>query len=85
MKSVIIIGAGIGGLSAAIRLAVQGISVTVLEQSDAAGGKMREVRAEGFRWDTGPSVITMRPVLEELFAAGGAGSTTSWRWRRSSR
>ncbi len=71
MKSVIIIGAGIGGLSAAIRLAVQGISVTVLEQSDAAGGKMREVRAEGFRWDTGPSVITMRPVLEELFAAGG--------------
>jgi phytoene dehydrogenase-like protein len=63
MKSVIIIGAGIGGLSAAIRLAVQGVRVTILEQSDAPGGKMREVHAEGFRWDTGPSVITMRPVL----------------------
>ncbi len=71
MKSVIIIGAGIGGLSAAIRLAVQGVRVTILEQNDAPGGKMREVHAEGFRWDTGPSVITMRPVLEELFASAG--------------
>lgn len=71
MKSGIIIGAGIGGLSAAIRLAVQGVRVTILEQSDAPGGKMREVHAEGFRWDTGPSVITMRPVLEELFASAG--------------
>jgi phytoene desaturase len=71
-KSVVVIGAGIGGLSAAIRLAAQGLHVLVLEQNDAPGGKMREVRAEGFRWDTGPSVITMRPVFEELFDAAGA-------------
>lgn len=70
-KTVVVIGAGIGGLSAAIRLAAQGVRVIVLEQNDAPGGKMREVRAAGFRWDTGPSVITMRPVFEELFAAAG--------------
>lgn len=70
-KTVVVIGAGIGGLSAAIRLAAQGRHVIVLEQNEAPGGKMREVRADGFRWDTGPSVIAMRPVFEELFAAAG--------------
>ena len=71
MSNVIIIGAGIGGLSAAIRLAAAGRRVTVLEQNPAVGGKMSEIRAEGFRWDTGPSVITMRHVFEELFASAG--------------
>lgn len=66
-----IIGAGIGGLSAAIRLAAAGRRVIVFEQNEAVGGKMSERRTGGYRWDTGPSVITMRPVLEELFAAAG--------------
>ncbi len=70
-KTVVVIGAGIGGLSAAIRLAAQGLRVVMFEQNDAPGGKMREVRADGFRWDTGPSVITMRPVFEDLFRAAG--------------
>jgi phytoene desaturase len=65
----IVIGAGIGGLSAAIRLAAAGRRVLVLEQNAQVGGKMGEVRVEGFRWDTGPSVITMHPVLEDLFRA----------------
>ncbi|MFO1539346.1 MAG: phytoene desaturase family protein [Chloroflexota bacterium] len=68
---VVVVGAGIGGRTAAIRLAVAGARVTVCERADAPGGKMGEVRAAGFRWDTGPSVITMRPVLAELFAAAG--------------
>ena len=68
---IIVIGAGIGGLSAAIRLAAQGRRVLVLEQNDHIGGKMSEVHAQGFRWDCGPSVITMRPVFEELFQAAG--------------
>ncbi|PJF48091.1 MAG: phytoene desaturase [Chloroflexi bacterium] len=68
---VIVIGAGIGGLSAAIRLAAHGYRVTLLEKLDRPGGKMGEVRAEGFRWDTGPSVITMRHVYEGLFADAG--------------
>lgn len=67
-KHVVIIGAGIGGLSAAIRLAAKGLRVTVVEQNAAVGGKMAQVEADGFRWDTGPSVITMRHVLEETFA-----------------
>jgi len=70
-KTVVVIGAGIGGLSAAIRLAAQGFRVIVVEQNGAPGGKMREVRGDGFRWDTGPSVITMRHVFEDLFEAAG--------------
>ena len=70
-KPVIIIGAGIGGLSAAIRLAGAGRRVLVLEQNPRVGGKMGVVEQDGFRWDTGPSVITMRPVFEDLFAAVG--------------
>lgn len=67
----IVIGAGIGGLSAALRLARAGQQVLVLEQNPAVGGKMSELRDGGYRWDLGPSVITMRPVLEDLFAAAG--------------
>lgn len=70
-QAVVIVGGGVGGLSAAVRLAAAGRAVTVVEQQTAVGGKMGEVTAEGFRWDTGPSVITMRPVFEELFAAAG--------------
>lgn len=71
MKNVIIIGAGIGGLSAAIRLAAAGWNVTVVEQNARVGGKMSEIERDGFRWDTGPSVITMRHVLEDLFTTAG--------------
>lgn len=71
MKHIVIIGAGIGGLSAAIRLAAAGHRVTVLEQQPHVGGKMSEIVADGFRWDTGPSVIAMRHVFEDLFAAAG--------------
>jgi phytoene desaturase len=67
----VIIGAGIGGLSAAIRLAAAGRQVVVVEQNESPGGKMGEVRAGGYRWDSGPSVLTMRHVFEELFAAAG--------------
>lgn len=70
-ESVVIIGAGIGGLSAAIRLAARGLRVVIVEQNDHVGGKMDEIQAAGFRFDTGPSVITMRPVFEALFAAAG--------------
>jgi phytoene desaturase len=64
---IIIIGAGIGGLSAAIRLAAAGREVIIFEQDAEPGGKMSRLQAEGFTWDRGPSVITMRHVFEELF------------------
>jgi phytoene desaturase len=68
---VVVIGAGVGGLTAAIRLAGRGYAVTVVEQLDRPGGKMGEWREAGFRFDTGPSVVTMRPVIERLFHEAG--------------
>lgn len=71
MVDVIVIGAGIGGLCAAIRLQAAGHHVVMLEKNAAVGGKMSQISADGFRWDTGPSVITMRHALEDVFAAAG--------------
>ncbi|NJL58171.1 phytoene desaturase [bacterium] len=68
---ILVIGAGIGGLSSAIRLAAAGRRVVVLEKNERVGGKMYQLEADGYRWDTGPSVITMRHVFEDLFAAAG--------------
>jgi phytoene desaturase len=70
-RRVLVAGGGIGGLSAAVRLAAAGQRVTLFEQNAALGGKMSELQADGFRWDTGPSVITMRPVFDEVFALAG--------------
>ena len=66
-KSIIIVGAGIGGLSAAIRLASQGHRVTILERQAQVGGKLNHIQMDGFSFDTGPSLITMPYVLEDLF------------------
>ncbi len=66
-KEVIIIGAGIGGLSAAIRLAKSDFSVTILEKNENVGGKVNFVESNGYKFDTGASLLTMRHVLEELF------------------
>ena len=62
-----VIGAGIGGLAAAIRLAVKGHEVTVFEQSDGPGGKMGEIRWKNYRWDAGPSLFTLPDLMEELY------------------
>ncbi len=71
MKHAIVIGAGLGGMSAAIRLAGLGWRVTVVEKLGRPGGKMGEVRAAGFRWDAGPSIVTMPHVYRHLFAEAG--------------
>lgn len=67
MRKIIIIGAGLGGLSAACRLAKAGFSVTVLEKNETVGGKVNIVESNGYKFDTGASLLTMRHVLEELF------------------
>ena len=71
MKKVTIIGAGLGGLSAAIRLARSGFSVTVLEKNENVGGKVNIIESGGYSFDTGASLLTMRHVLEELFEFAG--------------
>jgi phytoene desaturase len=70
-KTVAIIGGGIGGLSAAIRLRTAGYAVTLYEKNARVGGKMSEFVQDGFRWDTGPSVITMRHIFADLFQSAG--------------
>ncbi len=65
--SVIIVGAGIGGLAAAMRLAHAGCDVTVLERHAGPGGKMRVMDSVAGPVDAGPTVMTMRPVFERLF------------------
>lgn len=69
---VIIVGAGLGGLSAAIHLAAAGRRVTLLEQNERVGGKLNLVQAGGFTFDTGPSLLTMPWVLRAVLAQGGA-------------
>ncbi len=71
-KRAVIIGAGLGGLAAALRLTAQGWSVTVCEQGSSFGGKMNSWSERGFRFDTGPSLITMPWVFADLFAAAGS-------------
>jgi 1-hydroxycarotenoid 3,4-desaturase len=71
-QRVIVIGAGIGGLVAALLLATRGYAVTVIERAAAPGGKLREVEAGGRRLDAGPTVFTMRWVFDEIFNEAGA-------------
>lgn len=71
-ERVVVIGAGMGGLSAAIDLARQGFDVQVVERGPAPGGKMREVSVDGAPIDGGPTVFTMRWAFESLFDDAGA-------------
>ena len=77
-----IVGAGIAGLATAIRLAARGFHVTVFERSSRAGGKLDQIEWEGFRWDTGPSMLTLSDLLEELFVLAGEEMKTSIRCRK---
>jgi phytoene desaturase len=68
---VAVVGAGLGGLGAALRLQGAGHDVVVLEGRERPGGRAYQIRDAGYTWDTGPSLITMPWVLEETFGAAG--------------
>lgn len=66
-KKALIIGAGIAGIATAIRLAVKGYRVEVFEANSSPGGKLTEIKQNGFRFDAGPSLFTMPQYVDELF------------------
>ncbi|MCB0729090.1 MAG: phytoene desaturase [Ignavibacteriae bacterium] len=68
MGKIIVCGAGIGGMVTAIYLAHKGNDVEIHEMNDAPGGKMSELTKDGFRFDMGPSLITMPDVFKEFFS-----------------
>ncbi|MCD2138167.1 phytoene desaturase family protein [Salinicoccus halitifaciens] len=70
-KSVLVIGGGLGGLSAAISLAQKGYGVSLYEKNEHLGGKLNRLEQDGFGFDLGPSILTMPKVFEKLFTAGG--------------
>ena len=69
---VVVVGAGMGGLAAAIRLAAVGLHVTLIDAGAEPGGKMRTTPSAAGPVDSGPTVLTMRAVFDDLFASAGA-------------
>ena len=69
---VVVVGAGLAGLSTAMQLAGQGRSVTVVERHGFPGGRVGQADIRGYRIDTGATVLTMPDIIEEAFDAVGA-------------
>jgi len=78
----LIIGAGIAGIATAIRLAVRGFAVEVLEANSYPGGKLSEIKLDGFRFDAGPSLFTMPQYVDELFELAGEKADASFTWQK---
>ncbi|MYL60237.1 FAD-dependent oxidoreductase, partial [Virgibacillus halodenitrificans] len=70
-KTVVVIGGGLGGLSAAISLAQKGYAVSLYEKNHHLGGKLNRLEQDGFGFDLGPSILTMPHIFEKLFAESG--------------
>lgn len=74
-RHIVIVGAGPGGLAAAMLLAQRGFRVQVFEKQDVIGGRNAEVRLDEYRFDLGPTFLMMKFLLDELFAEGGRRSS----------
>jgi diapolycopene oxygenase len=70
-KNVLVIGAGLGGLAAAISLAQEGYAVTIHEKNDRIGGKLNVLKERGYSFDLGPSILTLPHIFDRLFRRSG--------------
>ncbi len=70
-KHVVVIGAGLGGMSAAIMLARDGFQVTILEKNAQVGGKLNQLQTKGFSFDLGPSIFTLPHIFRPIFDGDG--------------
>jgi phytoene desaturase len=68
-KRIIVVGAGLGGLAAAMLLAGKGYDVKVYEKQDYIGGRNAEIRMGDYKFDMGPTFLSMFHIVEELFTA----------------
>jgi phytoene desaturase len=82
MTKAIVIGAGIGGLATAIRLAKKGYAVEVFEANDYVGGKLSTFTLGDYRFDAGPSLFTMPQYVDDLFALCGENPTDFFQYDR---
>lgn len=80
MSNVVVIGSGVAGLAAAIRLAAKGHAVQVFEAAATPGGKLAEFSEDGYRFDMGPSLFTRPDLVEELFRLTGTDITGRFRY-----
>lgn len=76
---VVIIGAGLGGLASAVRLLAAGCEVTVIEAQSSTGGRAGQIRDSGFVFDTGPTLITLPELVDELFQLAGSSLSAQLR------
>ena len=70
-KRVVVVGAGLGGMSAAIMLARTGFQVTLLEKNPHLGGKLNQLQTRGFSFDLGPSIFTLPQIFRPIFEGDG--------------
>lgn len=71
MEKAIVVGSGLGGISAAVYLAAEGYEVELYEKNAQIGGKLNLLERDGFRFDLGPSILTMPHIFDELFKKTG--------------
>ena len=81
-QKALIIGAGIAGIAAAIRLAVKGYKVEIFEANSYPGGKLSEFEQQGYRFDAGPSLFTMPQYVNELFELAGKNAADEFRYQK---
>ena len=82
MSKAIVIGAGIAGIAAALRLRALGMEVDVFEANDYPGGKLHAFELAGYRFDAGPSLFTMPELVSELFQLFGESSEDYFEYSR---